>query len=332
MLRSSFGTNRTKHPKSIRGILFECAYASRSDESFADMGCETISEVVAIWRDLGSRIVSCPLVYAGFVGLFLVTAIEAQQPKSSGAPSFEVVSIRPVPPNAPSLMRSQEFTAVLPGGQYIDSRTNLLFMISFAHNVKNPSKQLIGLPNWAKSQIFAVAAKPGQDFPELPPAQNNEQVRAMMRAMLADRFHLRLHTETRRERVLHLRVAKSGMRIPEVDAPTPPAKEGFVNAAMSDRSGRMIGNKATMRGMAVALTIFLKELVVDQTGLNGYYDFNVGWSEPEPSDGPSSGGLGSDGLGLLISNLQSQFGLELKKGTGQVEYWVIDHIEPPTTN
>ena len=53
----------------------------------------------------------------------------------------------------------------------------------------------------------------------------------------------------------------------------PPAKEGYVNAAMSDRGGRMIGNKSTMGGMATALTMFLKRLVIDQTGLKGLLRF-----------------------------------------------------------
>jgi len=265
-----------------------------------------------------------PSTFSAFAALFLAAAIQAQ--------SFEVVSIRPVPANAPILMRSQDFTPILPGGQYIDERTNLLFMISFAYDVKHPAKQLAGLPNWGSRQSFAVAAKPGPGFPALSPAENKEQVRAMMRAMLADRFHLRLHTEKRRERVLHLNVAKGGMKIPEVEAPTPPAKEGYVNAAMDDRSGRMIGKKSTMRGMAAMLTIFLRDLVIDQTGLNGYYDFDVRWSAPESSPGSTSVGLSSDGLGMLISTLQSHFGLELKKDTAEVDYWVVDHVEQPTEN
>src|SRR5438067_9432659 len=118
---------------------------------------------------------------------FLAAALAAQQPT---APKFEVVSIRPVPPNTAPVLRDIDFTPVLPGGQFIDSRTNLLFMIAFAYKVENLSIQLVGLPNWAKDRSFAVAAKPAQGFPALPRAENYEQVRLMMRAMLEDRFHL----------------------------------------------------------------------------------------------------------------------------------------------
>lgn len=269
----------------------------------------------------------------GFAALFLAAALAGQQPTAPAEPRFEVVSIRPVPPNAPMLIRDQDFTAILPGGQYIDSRTMLLFMISFAYDVKHPSTQLVGLPNWAQSQAFSVSAKPAQGFPALPPAENRERVRLMMRALLAERFHLQVHTETRQERVLNLEVAKGGVKIKEVDPPVPPDKEGRVNAAMGDSSGRMIAKKGTMTGLASVLTLFLKRPVVDRTGLKGYYDFDVKWSAPETLDGqrPASG-FGAEGSGLLISVLQDQFGLRLTNATGPVEYWVVDHVEPPTDN
>ena len=264
--------------------------------------------------------------------LLTSSVLVAKSPPLSAAPSFEIVSIRPVPPNAPPLLRSQDFTPILSGGQYVDSRASLMAMISFAYNVKNPSRQLVGLPKWAKQRSFAVAAKAAQGSPVLPPSENREQVRLMLRAILAERFHLRLHTEIRKERVLNLTVVKSGLKIPEVDPPVPPAKEGFVNAAMSDRGGRMIGIKSTMAGLAMALVIFLKKPVYDQTGLKGYYDFDVRWSALDPMDTQTPGGFGAEGAGLLISTLRNQFGLDLSSAGGEVEYWVVDRVEPPTEN
>jgi uncharacterized protein (TIGR03435 family) len=223
----------------------------------------------------------------------------------------------------------------LPGGQYVDSRTNLLFMLAFAYDMRNMnlSVQLVGLPNWAKDQSYSVAAKPAEDFPQLPPGENQEQVRLMMRAMLADPFHLQVHTEARQEPIFNLRVASGGIKIKEVDPPVPPAKAGNVGAAMGDRSGQMIGNKSTMAGLASALGIFLQRPVVDQTGLQGYYAFDIRWNSAETSGGQTaSSGFGTDGTALLISNLQDQFGLRLTKTTGPVQYWVVDHVEPPSAN
>ena len=263
------------------------------------------------------------------LAFFVLTLTLPAQPAS--APSFEVVSIRPVPPDAPPMMRSQDFTPILPGGQYIDSRTSLLFMISFAYNVKNPSKQLTGLPNWAQNQGFAIAAKPAQDFPALPPAENLEQVRLMMRTMLTDRFNLRLHTETHQEKIFNLAVGRTSIKIPQVDPPIPPAKEGHVNIAAGDRGGRMIGNKSTMTGVAIALTIMLKQPVVDQTELKGYYDFDLHWVS-ETADTQSSSSLGTEGMGLIISTVQDKLGLRLTSAIGPVDYWVVDRIQQPTSN
>jgi len=108
-------------------------------------------------------------------------------------PQFEVVSIRAVAPNAPLIMREVGYPSVHPGGQYIDPRTTLSSLIVFAYHI--PAYfQLTGLPDWATRQSYSTSAKPARDFPALSPDENTEQVRLMMRALLAGRFHLKLHT------------------------------------------------------------------------------------------------------------------------------------------
>jgi uncharacterized protein (TIGR03435 family) len=232
-------------------------------------------------------------------------------------------------------MREWDFTPILPGGQYVDSRTNLPWMIALAYDIKGTlDLQLVGLPNWAKNQSYAVAAKPADGFPTLSSRENQEQVRLMLRTMLADRFHLQLHTETRQEKVYKLERSKGGVRIKEVDPPQPPAKAVPVGAAMTSDGGiRMVANKSTMAGLAGALKVLTGRPVADETGLNGYYDFDVRWS-PDTRDGqaPERQFGGPELVALLISNLQTQFGLQLTTATGPVEYWVVDHVEQPTGN
>jgi uncharacterized protein (TIGR03435 family) len=262
---------------------------------------------------------------------FLLNAILAAQPTvAKTEPRFDVASIRAVPPNAPTVMTDPDSTAIMRGGRYVDSRELLHSMIAFAYNVAS-WRQVIGLPNWAENQSFAVSAKPAEDFPALPPLENREQVRLMVRAMLADRFHLQLHTETRKEPVYNLEVAKGGIKIKEVDPPVPPAKEGHVGAAYGDDGGRMIGNKSTMAGMVDNLTVMLQRTVIDQTGLKGYYDFDVRWSSPD-APARAATGFGAEGIALVISILPEKFGLRLTSATGSEEYWVVDHVEPPTDN
>jgi len=269
-----------------------------------------------------------------FATLVLAFDLRAQQPAALAAPNLDVVSIHVVPPNTPPTMRDVDFTPVLPGGRYIDARTNLFFMITLAYNVKD-ERQLEGLPNWAKNQSYAVTAKPAEGFPVLPPGENIEQVRLMLRAMLADRFHLQIHTETRQEKIFKIEIAKGGLKIKEVDPPVPPAKEGPVFAAIREDGGiRMIGNKWTMDGLARALTLAMDRKVVNETGLKGYYDLDVRWSGPGARDGvpPDTQFGGPELVGLLISNMQTVFGLHVASATGSVEHWVVDHVDPPTEN
>jgi uncharacterized protein (TIGR03435 family) len=228
------------------------------------------------------------------------------------------------------VMRSFDFNPVLPGGQYVDSRAILLFMIGFAYDVKNLSVQLVGLPEWAKEASYSVSAKPAEGFPALSPAENREQVRVMLRDMLEDRFRLRVHTEIRQEAVLQLEVAKGGIKMKEVPAPVPPEKEVPVGAAFGNEGGRMVGSKSTMAGMVQALAIMLKRPVIDRTGLTGHYDFNVRWRAEDPA--AATPGMGADGSALLISNLPDMLGLRLTKTSGPVTYWIVDHIERPTAN
>jgi len=243
-------------------------------------------------------------------------------------PKFEVVSIRTVPPNTPPTMREIGFTPVLPGGQYVDSRTGLWSMIAFAYDVKDAANRLLGLPGWAKEASYSVAAKPPAGFSGAVP-----QVRLMLQAMLADRFHLQVHHETREEAIYRVEVAKGGLKLREVEAPVPPQQEGYVGVAMGDSGGRLIGQKVTIAGLIRGLSPHIRKPMVDATGLKGFYDFDVKWTAPEASDGhtPASS-FGPDGAALLISVLQERFGLHLVKSTGPVEYLVVDHVEPPTGN
>jgi uncharacterized protein (TIGR03435 family) len=233
-----------------------------------------------------------------FLVLIFATALTAQQP---AAPAFDVVSIRVIPPNAPpGASRDQYFSPILPGGEY-----------------------------------YSIAAKPADGFTVPPPAQYREQLRLMMRAMLADRFHLRLHTENRPESIFKLEIAKGGMKLKEVEPPVPPEPTGNVNAVTRPDGGiRMIAKKSTMERLAVSLDLLTGKPVVDETGLTGYYDFDVTWKGPVLPDGqaPETRFGGAELVGLLISNLQSQFGLSLASATGPVEYWVVDHVDPPTEN
>jgi uncharacterized protein (TIGR03435 family) len=261
-----------------------------------------------------------------WLGILLASAAAAQP----GPPRFDVVSIRPVPPNAPMRIVDPNSSAFLPGGKFVD-RASVRYLIAIAYNIDYADRRVEGMPKWANEEPFDVSAQPAPGFPALPPNENQEQVRLMVQTLLAERFHLRLHTETRRGPVYYLEVAKGGVKLKEAAPPIPPEKQGHVFASWSDSDIRMIGTKAMMSDMAIALTGILSNDVVDQTGLTAYYDVNADFRGPR-APGPENPGFGAEGTALLFSNLQSQFGLRLTKVSGDLKYWVVDNVERPGDN
>jgi uncharacterized protein (TIGR03435 family) len=257
--------------------------------------------------------------FANIACALLIAGLAAAQPK------FDVVSIHVRDPKAGMVVTDPNIPAVRPGGVYITQSTPLIFLISFAYNIKDPALTLSGLPKWAEQTGFLISANAGPNFPDLSEGENYEQVRLMVRAMLEERFRLKIHSEARRGSVLNLEVDKGGPRMKEVPKPQ---KDGRVNMALSDSGGRMITEAGTMGGMVGALTLFLEQPVIDKTGLTGNYSFDIRWK----SDGPARDSLGADGLGLLVSNLKDQLGLVLKKDSGLIDYWVVDGVEMPSEN
>jgi uncharacterized protein (TIGR03435 family) len=235
-----------------------------------------------------------------------------------------------VAPNAPSLVRDPDFNAVLPGGRFIDPRISLSVMIGLAYGVKNGS-QVLGLPSWAENTSYSINAEAGEDFSAATPEDNREQVRLMMRALLADRFHLQIRSEIQKQTGLRLEVAKGGLKIKEVSAPTPPAREGLVFAVgRKNGGGRILGTKATMAGLAQCLTICLVQPVVDHTGLTGYYDFDVTWVGEGQDDVADFGTV--DFTAGSLSALRNAFGLRVTKTKVPVEIWKVIHVGNPTEN
>lgn len=153
-------------------------------------------------------------------------------------------------------------------------------MIATAYGVSSPDRQLLGLPNWAKDQLYSVSAK-ATTTDSLSEAENDDRVREMLRTMLEDRFHLRIHTETREEPGFNLEVAKGGIHLKEVPAPVPPEKPGRANASWSDARGRFVGTRVPMTELAKTLTLILHRPVTDHTGLTGYYDIDERWTAPD---------------------------------------------------
>ena len=245
-------------------------------------------------------------------------------------PRFEVATIKPVDtrPGASHVMGAN----VYPGGRVVIPTVSLKALIGTAFDL--PVSRLSGGEEWMSKEQYDVVAKAPEDSKAYDLRHTwfrieDPRLRQMLQALLIDRFHLRVHCETRTGQVYLL--VKSGKAIPlkPTDAPstkTPPATEGF--GSIGNAGDTWAIYNTTMRQLANFVgDFYLHSPVLDQTGLTGSYDFK--WKmllanpdEPDPL-------LGSkDELMQFIQVM----GLKLKPSAGLVETIVIDYAERPSEN
>jgi bla regulator protein blaR1 len=239
-------------------------------------------------------------------------------------PGFEVASVKPSDPaTAMSIRRS--------GYRMAFTSTSLEFLITWAYDVH--TERLYGKPNWLDSVRYDVMANAPQDDKPAPPRQPGQptELQKMMQSLLAERFKLVVHRETRELPMYALMVAKGGAKVRLTEAP---AVMGQTPFSMPGR-GRLIGTQVSAEMLAKVLSDQLGRSVKDQTGLQGVFDFKLDW-EPDPSPAHMGGvptpvelSAGSS----LFTAIQEQLGLKMEARKGPVEVLVIDHIESaPTAN
>jgi bla regulator protein blaR1 len=252
----------------------------------------------------------------------------AQAPKQ-----FEVASIKPADPNGRG-MRVQ----FAPGGRLTMNGATVKFLIQQAYGVKD--FQITGGPNWIGSDRYDISTKAEGEGDITP-----EQVKPMMQALLADRFKLTLHRETKEQPVYALVVGKNG---PKLKESAPEENVGARDGASDGprRGGmqiRMTRGQITAQGMSMEmlanqLSNRLGRNVLDKTELKGSYDFTLEFT-PEGTQpmGPRDGGAEAppppeSGAPSIFTAVQEQLGLKLESQKGQVELLVLDRIERPSEN
>lgn len=225
--------------------------------------------------------------------------------------SFDVVSVKTG--GDPSRGMSMQTTP----SSFSVSNVTLKYLIQFAWDVK--SFQVSGGPGWIGSDRFTIQAKSGHRMA----ADITEQLHSRVRLLLADRFELRLHGEDRVMPVYELVVAGTGPKLS-------PAKNGETEGWYSG-SGMLKGTRVKTGTIARALSDPTGRLVIDRTGLNGYYDFSLTWA-PDSAAGaaahPSEQAAGPS----LFTAVQEQLGLRLKAAKAPIEMLVIDNAEKPSSN
>jgi len=284
-----------------------------------------------------------------------VAWLRAQQPPAAG-PRFEVASIKPNPSTGRGLMggacqgTEPDINAgrgglaamagaalnvsPIPLGTCRMTRASLKMLMQTAFGLFGPNadKMIEGGPKWLdvdKYDVFAKAEEPTTEA----------QLKLMLQHMLADRFNLRVHRETREAPAYALTVEKNGVRLEQA-------------TGAEDRPGitmtigkPLVARNASMSELSRVLSYRLDRPVVDRTGLTGRYNFTLTWTPAE-----NEGGLmarlplppelraqtvsqsGQTGGPSIFTAVKEQLGLQLESAREPMDVMVIDRAERPTEN
>lgn len=266
---------------------------------------------------------------------------------TAAAQTFDVVSIKPSPPSAGNPFGFPVIGNIRmeAGGRVTATAATLRDLVRRAYDVQD--FLLFGGPEWVNQDRFDIIATPA------PGVSRPEAVRAMMRAMLADRFKLVVRTDVREMPIYEMHVLRSGQLGPAIKPSTidcaavrakrvvgaPIPLDGSeprcaLSARMSTASSNttMILEGESMAEIARLLTSQARRVVVDETGLPGTYAFELTTAR-DTSVGRIPGGPppADDGISLLTA-VEDQLGLKLEAARGRVEVLVIESVERPTEN
>lgn len=207
---------------------------------------------------------------------------------------------------------------------------NLQSLLASAYNVK--MDLVSGGPSWLGTKGFDIEAKalPGDGgAAKLTEAQRQ----AMLRTLLAERFHVKAHVEAKILPIYDLVVAKGGPKM-EVAPPLPPSTDNdHKGGGMSMRPGHLDATRYNMTALANQLGYLVQRTVLDKTGLTADYNFHLDWL-PEEQAGAAgdAASAGTDVHPPIYTAVQEQLGLKLEPSKGPVDTLVVDHAELPTAN
>lgn len=200
-------------------------------------------------------------------------------------------------------------------------------LIQFAYGT--PKSQILSGPAWLDSTMFDIDAKsdPAVDAQllALSSADAAHQKRLLVQTLLADRFQLKTHDETRELPVYALVVAKGG----------PKFQPSKINGTTIDTYATRLhiaGSDDTVAILSRELAQSLGRVVLNQTGLAGRYDLTLRWT---PDDRPApllNGAPDPNAPPDIFTAIQEQLGLKLESSKGPVPVLVIDHVEVPSAN
>ena len=214
----------------------------------------------------------------------------------------------------------------MPGGQtYIATNIPLRLMMMSVYRISD--SQIVGEPSWMDTERWDVDAKA-----ERP--SNLDQLHEMFQTLLAERFKLQFHRELNETAAYVLSVDKAGSKL----IPGDPKDAFDISMKPGDRPGETIGTSVQMSYLCWRLSLQLNTPVVNQTGLDGYYNFTLVLPPPQPlpqrldGPGPAPAASSADLAADLGTGLRQQLGLKLEYRKTPVQVFVIEHVERPSNN
>jgi len=236
---------------------------------------------------------------------------------------------------------------MLPGGRMNAVNFPVRQMIIYGWQLSAP--QIIGGPAWINTDGYDVIAKiDGNAKPVAPGTGQVDPLQMAMRNLLADRFKMKSHLEMREMDVYALVLARPGGHGPKLiqspqdcaaqaaaarGAPPPPPgplpELGKPYCGIASGGGRIRFGGLNSTMIAQSFNPWAGRIVVDRTGLEGSWDFELRFTPPQRGAGPDAGAAGSD-LPDFFTAVQEQLGLKLEASKAPIQVLVIDSIERPT--
>jgi len=228
-------------------------------------------------------------------------------------PEFEVATVKPTDPGKTRRGFESEGRKIFCENETVDD------MISFAYGGIH-KRQILDGPPWLATDKFDV-----EGMPDLVGEPDLKQMQSMYRSLLASRFNLVLHHESREIPVYSLQIAKSGAKL----ARSLGDPKGLPDSTFTEWNSQAItfrGTNASMLDLTWALDFVLDRPVVDQSALGGKFDFSLRWApdtaRPEDPNTPPP----------LFTAIQEQLGLRLEATKAQADVLVVDHVDRPSPN
>jgi uncharacterized protein (TIGR03435 family) len=242
---------------------------------------------------------------------FLATAAMVA---TGAAQTFEVASIKPAAPG------TRGFSIVPSAGGRLNAKNiTLKRLLAASYHVQD--FQISGGPAWIDSAHYDIVAK----------AEGNQnlserQLLDLVKPLLADRFQVAFHWETKQLPRYLLVVGKGGPKLKEVKADGEPD--------VSVRGRKLInGHRAPVSQLVEVLSWLMGRAVVDQTGLAGVYDFKLEWSPDDlQAAEPGSVSTTAESGTSIFGAMQEQLGLKLDPQKGPVQMLMVEKAEKATEN